>query len=320
MAGNDQRRLTKNERRQQAREQARIARERERAREKRNRLLWQGGIVVGVLAIVVVVGLVVMNSIKPAGPGPQNMASGGVVFGKDLTVQETPALENGEKRIERDEPFDQKPLRVEVFSDYMCPACGNFEAQYGDMLEQYVGAGDITLEAYPITFLDSQSAGSKYSSRASNALGCVVEQQPEKAYAFHTHLFEEGVQPAEGTTGLSDQELVDAAVEAGVEKTSEFTSCVRDKRFVPFFQGNTKQAIEQGVLGLAPDAQLIANPQTGELQPEGEPQRLVSTPLVLVNGYQWNSGTDGDLEAYILKQLQNLDAEETEDDTATADE
>ncbi|MGO1435517.1 MAG: DsbA family protein [Canibacter sp.] len=319
MAGNDQGRLTKNERRQQAREKARQAREKERAREKRNRLLLQGGIVLGVLAIVVVVGLVIANALKPAGPGPANMASGGVVFEQDLQVQDTPALESGEKRVEADAVFDQKPLRVEVFSDYMCPACGSFEQQYGDMLEQYTGSGDISLEVYPITFLDAQSAGSKYSSRASNAFGCVVEQQPEKAYAFHTHLFEPGVQPQEGTSGLTDQELVDAAVEAGVEKTSEFTSCVRDKRFIPFFQGNTKQAIEQGVLGLAPGAQLLANPQTGEMQPEGEPQRLVSAPLVLVNGQQWNSQEDGDLEAYILKQLQNLDADEAEDDTADSE-
>ena len=100
MAGNDQGRLTKNERRQQAREKARQAREKERACEKRNRLLLQGGIVLGVLAIVVVVGLVIANALKPAGPGPANMASGGVVFEQDLQVQDTPALESGEKRVE----------------------------------------------------------------------------------------------------------------------------------------------------------------------------------------------------------------------------
>lgn len=107
MAGNDQGRLTKNERRQQAREKARQAREKERAREKRNRLLLQGGIVLGVLAIVVVVGLVIANALKPAGPGPANMASGGVVFEQDLQVQDTPALESGEKRVEADAVFDQ---------------------------------------------------------------------------------------------------------------------------------------------------------------------------------------------------------------------
>ena len=53
--------LTKNQRRDQAREQARLAREEEKKREKRNRLLLQGGIVLGVVAILAVVALVAVN-------------------------------------------------------------------------------------------------------------------------------------------------------------------------------------------------------------------------------------------------------------------
>ena len=72
--------LTKNERREQAREQARLARENEKKREKRNRLLLQGGIVATVLVILGIVGLVLSQTLKPAGPGPLNMISGGATF------------------------------------------------------------------------------------------------------------------------------------------------------------------------------------------------------------------------------------------------
>ena len=309
---NSPEKLTKNERRQQAREQARKAREAERKREKRNRLLLQGGIVVAVLAVLVIIGLVVANSLKPAGPGPKNMASGAVVIGKDLQVVETPALEPDGTRKGNNTGFDQKPLPVTVYFDYMCPACGSFEQQYGQMLEQYTGAGDIQLGLYPITFLDPASGGTNYSSRASNVLGCVVEQQPEKTLAYHKMVLSEGVQPTEGGTGLSDKELIRVAADAGVDTTKEFKSCVTDRQFVPFAQANTKQAIERGVLELKDGETLVGNTQTGESQEAGEPQRLVSTPLVLVNGKQWNPGVDGDLEAYILKQLQDLDSAETE--------
>ena len=85
--------LTKNERREQAREQARRAREAEKKREKRNRWLLQGGIVVVVVAILGVVALVLSQSMKPAGPGPANMISGGVTFGSDLEVVKTASLQ-----------------------------------------------------------------------------------------------------------------------------------------------------------------------------------------------------------------------------------
>src|SRR5690554_4561648 len=101
--------LTKNQRREQAREQARVARETEKKREKRRRLLLQGGVVAGVLVIIAVVALVVTQSMRPAGPGPQNMISGGVTFGADLQVIETPALQEDEERQDRDVDFESGP-------------------------------------------------------------------------------------------------------------------------------------------------------------------------------------------------------------------
>jgi protein-disulfide isomerase len=312
MAGNENERLTKNERRQQAREKARLAREKERKRQKRNRLLWQGGIVVVVIAVVVVVGLVVANSFKPAGPGPKNMATGGVTLQKDLKVKKTKALPNDAQRQEPFKKFDKKPLPVQVFFDFTCPACGNFEQTYGNMLEQYTGSGDIELDLYPITFLDAQSQGTKYSSRASNMFGCVVDQQPKYTMSVYQKLFDEKVQPDEGSAGLTDDELLDQAKAAGVDTNGDFKSCVKSKQFMPFFQANTKQVLEKEVLGLQKGARLQENPQTGKMQPANQAQRLVSTPLILVNGKQWVSNEDGDLESYILKQLQNADANESE--------
>lgn len=292
-------RPTKNERRSQAREQARLAREQEKKREKRNRLFLQGGIVLGVLAVLAIVGLVLTQTMKPAGPGPQNMASGGAVFTKDLKVVETPALQSDEQREAPAVDRKQLPLDVTTYVDYMCPACGAFEQQYGTMLENYVGAGDINLQVYPINFLDGTSLGTKYSTRAANLFSCVVEEQPDVAFKLHNRLLSAEVQPAEGTTGLTDDQLLDQAKEAGADITTELKQCVKDRTFASFIDGNWKQVSEVGVLGLAKGERLLSadgvNPQ-----PEG-PQRLVSTPTVIVNGKQWNQNVDGDLETYLLK-------------------
>lgn len=313
--------LTKNQRREQAREQARLAREAEKKREKRNRLLLQGGVVLGVLAILAVIALVLGQSMKPAGPGPENMASGGVTFGTDLKVLPTPALEEGTERQARDADWEQLPIDVTVYVDYMCPACGAFEQTYGTMLENYIGSGDITLTVYPINFLDTASVGTKYSTRAANLVGCVVDQQPDSAFKLHNLLLSADVQPAEQTSGLTDEQLLEQAEAAGANANDELKQCVKDQRFAGFIAGNYKQASETGVLGLADGARLLMPRSETELQPEGEPQRLVSTPLVIVNGQQWVSSRDGDLEAYLLKVKADLEgngaaseepAEETE--------
>lgn len=297
-------RQTKNERRAQAREQARLARQAQQQREKRNRLLMQGGVVVAVLALLAIAAIVITNTLRPAGPAvfPANMASGGVVFSKDLKVAETAKLEEGADFQPTAYDASKKPQHVRVFVDFMCPACNNFEQTYGNMLEQYTGAGDIELEIQPVNFLDPQSAGTKYSTRAANLFACVVEQQPDQAYSLFKKLFE--VQPAEGTTGLTTQELLDHAYAAGVAQTEELKSCAENLPFAPFLDRVTKQVLQTEILGIEKGTALVAVPQTGELQDPEKPQTLVSTPTVLVNGEQWYQPRDGDLEQFILKKLQ----------------
>lgn len=325
MANETNRRPSKNERRAEAREQARLAREQEKKREKRNRLFLQGGIVLGVLAILAVVALVLTQTMKPAGPGPQNMASGAAIFTKDLKVVESPALQPGEDREAPEVDRKQLPLDVTVYVDYMCPACGGFEQQYGTMLENYVGSGDIELGVYPLNFLDGQSLGTKYSTRAANLFSCVVEQQPDVAFDLHNTLLSAEVQPAEGSTGLTDDQLLEQAEAVGAELTTELRQCVKDVRFGNFIGSNYKTVSEDGILGLARGAQLVGDPNTGELQDADSPQRLVSTPTVIVNGQQWVAGRDGDLESYLLKikgeiEGNGSDADETATDDADSDE
>lgn len=312
--------LTKNERREQAREQARRAREAEKKREKRNRWLLQGGIVVVVVAILGVVALVLSQSMKPAGPGPANMISGGVTFGSDLEVVKTASLQEGEERAARDVDWEKPPIDVTVYVDYMCPACGNFEQQNGTMLEQYVGSGDINMTVYPINFLDGQSLGTKYSTRAANLFSCIVDQQPESAFALHNRLLSAEVQPAEQTTGLTDEQLIEQAEAAGATASNELKQCVKDQRYAGFINANWKAVSETGLQGLAEGAQLINDPRVGDLQPADEPQRLRSTPTVIVNGVQWVDGRDGSLEEYILKIKGELDgsADKKKEDTAEA--
>lgn len=319
MANETNPRPTKNERRAQARVEAAAAREQEKKREKRNRLFLQGGIAVGVIAVLAIVALVLTQSIKPAGPGPENMASGGAVFSKDLKVVPSPALQPGDERVAPEANFDELPVEVTVYSDYMCPFCGQFEQQYGTMLENYVGAGDVELTVYPLNFLDNASLGSKYSTRAANLFACVVDQQPDHAFKLNNTLLSADVQPAESTTGLTDAQLVEQAEAAGAEATTELRQCVKDRTFASFISANYKQVSEAGIQGLAKGAQMLGADGV-TLQSADEPQRLVSTPTVIVNGQQWSQGRDGDLESYLLKVKGELEQNGSSDDASTDEE
>ena len=321
--------LTKNQRREQAREQARLAREAEKKREKRNRLFLQGGIALVILAVLAVIAIVVTQSMKPAGPGPANMISGGVTFTKDLDVVKTAALQADETREDRNPDFTKSPVDVVVYVDYQCPACGSFEQQNGTMLEQYAGSGDINLTVVPLNILDGQSLGTEYSTRAGNLFACVVDQQPEFAFALHNRLLSPEVQPAEQTTGLTDDQLVEQAEAAGADPNTELKQCVKDQRFAGFINGNTKRVSEVGFLDVADGAQFVDQVDRQgnivSMQDADQPQTLRSTPTVVVNGQQWVPGRDGSLEEYILKVKAELDgtadadADAEDDDSAEGD-
>lgn len=118
---------------------------------------------------------------------------------------------------------------VEIFEDFLCPACGQFEQLSGAFLKQQAAAGTINLHFMPFAFLHNQSTND-YSHRAMNAAMCAVDTQgPEAFWKFHDVLYAN--QPAEGGAGPEDAELIDLAEEAGVTGIDE---CVRTEKFTPW--------------------------------------------------------------------------------------
>ncbi|MEB4615459.1 DsbA family protein [Leucobacter sp. M11] len=304
MTQESQGRPSKNERRQLAREQAKAAREAQRKKEKRNRFFLQGGIVIGVVAVIAIVGLVIANAVKPAGPGPANMASGGVVFGPDLVVQETEALPAEAKLVPTTVTRGaEDPLDIVVYFDYMCVWCGQFEQTNNATLENWVGSGQATLEAYPMNSLDAASLGTKYSTRAANALACVANYQPEAAWKLHTTLLSAEVQPEEATAGLTDKELLTQIEKAGGTVNGEMRSCVNDREFGKFIDQNAKR--------------ILAEPPANQAEGQNLPS-VSGTPTVLVNGVLVDSALlydEGQFSKYLEKALS--DSQGTSSGSAT---
>lgn len=286
--GSNQPRQTRNERREAAREKARILREQQRKRERRNRALIVTGVTVVVALIAaVIIGIVVQNT-KPAGPGPANMASDGIVLtaGEDggIVAVETPALAAGEAPTPTVPDESGEVANIVMYIDYLCPFCGQFEATNSESIRTMVESGAATVEVHPIAILTNKSAGTQYSLRAANAAACVADSSPESFFDFNAILFEN--QPEEGSTGLTDDELKALAEEVGVSNGSTIDTCIDDVQFRSWVQEATNRALTEPVPNTDPELPSV----TG-------------TPTVLVNGQQYGGALEDpqEFQAFVLQ-------------------
>ena len=106
------------------------------------------------------------------------------------------------------------PKVVDLFVDPMCPFCKLFEQSSGPLLFSEAGSGEMTLRVHPLAMLNRLSQGTDYSTRASAMLVAVAAESPDSAEEYLRALYEQ--QPAENTTGLTDEQLqeIAASVEA----------------------------------------------------------------------------------------------------------
>ena len=59
------------------------------------------------------------------------------------------------------------PVTVDIYLDFMCPVCKQYEDQAGQTLNQLVADDKIRLVYHPVAFLDRASNGTQYSTRSS---------------------------------------------------------------------------------------------------------------------------------------------------------
>jgi protein-disulfide isomerase len=160
------------------------------------------------------------------------------------------------------------PVKVEVFEDFLCPYCRQFESASRDDLRQAAIDGKAYVVYRPIAFLN------EYSTRSLNAFGVVLDTSGgATALKFHDLLYEN--QPEEGGTMPDDDWLIGKAVEAGAKEAA-----IRP--------GIEKLSFKQWMINGNDDAS----------------QRGVnSTPTVFVNGDQVSGSSIEDLAAQVQERI-----------------
>jgi protein-disulfide isomerase len=139
------------------------------------------------------------------------------------------------------------PVQIDLYIDYMCPACNQFESAYAEQIQGWLDAGSVTVNYHPLAILDRLSQGTEYSSRAASAAVCAADVGEQQFLDYTLALYAN--QPAENTEGLTDEELIAIGMD-DVGLGADWQSCVEDETYRGWVQeGNASATGDQGVSG-----------------------------------------------------------------------
>jgi protein-disulfide isomerase len=173
------------------------------------------------------------------------------------------------------------PVTVDVFEDFQCPICRQFEEGAHADISAKIKAKQIQARYHMMAFLDSASSGNRYSSRAANAALCASDINVDTFAKLHDILYGKDssgaqVQPAEGSHGRTDAQLIGYGRQAGITgaNLTTFQNCVNSEQHKALVEAITENASKRGVSG---------------------------TPTVLVNGKKLGTVDQKSLDAAIAE-------------------
>jgi protein-disulfide isomerase len=130
---------------------------------------------------------------------------------------------------------DEPKAVLSLYEDFLCPACGNFEKNFGPTVNKLIDTGAVAADYYMVSILDKQGQG--YSSRASNAAYCVADASTDAFRRFHAALYAQ--QPEEGVGPFPDNSrLIEVARQAGV--AGDVPKCINGDKYTEMAKGLAK--------------------------------------------------------------------------------
>jgi protein-disulfide isomerase len=199
-----------------------------RARAARRRRTVIGGVVAAGVVLVALVVVIAVQSRRTT-PSADAAVPANTVDGTVIAVGSADA-----------------PVAVDLYEDFQCPNCKAFEDTTGQTLAQLVAAGTVQARYHGMAFLDT-SANDEYSTRALNAAAVVLSTAgPDAFQTFHDLLFAN--QPAEGGSGLTDEQLIEYAGQTGATG-STVQAQIHDLTYGDWVTKATDQASKDGVTG-----------------------------------------------------------------------
>ena len=292
---NNDTRPTKAQRQADARARAAEIRRQQEKTAKRNRFLAIGGAILAVVVVAGAIGFAFLSSqhnktdFAQVAFGAADADSASLVA-PDLSAVSKPSTANDSGGIPVSAAGVGKAgsgdTVLQVYFDMQCPICAQFDAVNSSDLKALAREPGITVVYQPLSFLDYQSQGTRYSSRAANALMTVADKDPDHFEAFMTALFQN--QPGEQTSGMADSKIASIATGVGVPQSvvDMFTDTVTGTYQLKDADGNTTDhtGTWRTFTPFIAAATDYANQQP-VFQPKG-----ISTPTLMLDGQQIGAG------------------------------
>ena len=158
-----------------------------------------GAVVAAVVILGVVVAIVLGRPSTPAGGSAGSAQPKGVVAGDAGGILANPV------------PAKSNAPTVDLYEDFQCPVCGQFEKAMGPSLASLAAAGEVKLVVHTLTFLDDNLKNDS-SKRSANAVACAADAG--KFLDYHAAVF--AAQPAKEGDGYTDAQLTEFATTAGI--------------------------------------------------------------------------------------------------------
>lgn len=212
----------------------------EKARQRRINLLIGGGLLV---VIALIVGGVLFAS-------SQNASSSGLTLpapdpNAPLPKTVLPSSAAEPYGVPYGTPAATKST-VQVWEDFQCPVCAQFEAAQGAAMQQLAADGKIYLVYRPASFLDRNLPQSQLSSaRAVSAWGCAIDAGVGEKY--HNVVFAN--QPTKEGDGYTDAQLLSFGKDAGLTGAAydSFAACVDVHTYLGWVANSAQAFHDDGV-------------------------------------------------------------------------
>ncbi len=198
----------------------------------RKRSIWIQ-VIVGATLVALVVAIGVSAAARKSDKDAVNAAQAAAAAGPSV-------LHDGYLRI--GDP--NAKVVVSVTEDFACPVCKEFETTSGQALVDFAAGHDVAVEYRTIALIDARfSDSTDYSARSANASALIAENDLSKWEAWHRLMFER--QPSqEGGPGLSNDELVATAAQAGIS-APHVTEGINSFEYKGFVKATTDKALSQ---------------------------------------------------------------------------
>ncbi|KGN32531.1 membrane protein [Knoellia sinensis KCTC 19936] len=135
---------------------------------------------------------------------------------------------------------------LDIYEDFQCPACAEFEQVMGATIRDLAAQGRIKLVYHLKTIIDA-NVGVEHSLMMGNAAICAADAG--KFQAFHDEVFAHV--PAQTGQGWSAAQTKAFAVNAGVsgEALEAWTACVDERTYATYVESTEEASAKAGING-----------------------------------------------------------------------